>query len=174
MSLNKLTRVSILAFLLFSSSLTYAIDETAELRNPPSSEAEAVQPEELGFFSASLDKITARAKDLLGTKYKFGGTSPESGFDCSGFVRYVFKEANIQLPRSSYEMRKVGTPVDLKSLKVGDLLFFKINTSHVGIYIGNGKFIHSPTTGRSVTIESLADSIYNNRLLGARRVLSAE
>lgn len=174
MSLNKLTKATIIAFMLFSAGLVHAIDEVPEQEGSVSIEAQVSRSETPGFFSVTLDKVAATAKELLGTKYKFGGTDPQGGFDCSGFVRYVFKEANIQLPRSSYDMKKIGTPVDVKSLKVGDLLFFKINTSHVGIYIGNGKFIHSPTTGRSVTIESLADAVYGNRLLSARRILSAE
>ncbi len=174
MSLNKLTKKTILAALLFSTTLTFAADENVEqsLTNP--TENIQFESQNQGFFSSALDKVSVTAKSLLGTKYKFGGTNPESGFDCSGFVKYVFKSAGIDLPRSSYDMKTVGRPVDVKSLKVGDLLFFKINTSHVGIYIGNGKFIHSPTTGRSVTIESLTDDFFGNKFLGARRVLTAE
>jgi cell wall-associated NlpC family hydrolase len=175
MSLKKMTKVSIIAFMLFSASFSYSADETIEQQNNVTvSEVAATQAANQGFFSTTLDKVSATAKELLGTKYRFGGTDPQSGFDCSGFVRYVFKSANIDLPRSSYDMKKLGQPVDVKSLKVGDLLFFRINTSHVGIYIGNGKFIHSPTTGRSVTIESLADALYGKQLLSARRILTAE
>jgi len=125
------------------------------------------------FLMARFEKIATIAKELIGVKYKFGGSSPSTGFDCSGFVGYVFKEgADIKLPRSSREMRRVGEAVDLKSLKPGDLIFFKINTSHVGIYIGNNKFIHAPSTGRSVAIDNLMSSFFKNRVIGARRVIS--
>lgn len=128
---------------------------------------------ETDFLSARFDKISKIAKDLIGIKYKLGGSSPKTGFDCSGFVRYVFNEgAGIKLPRSSREMRRVGSAVDLKSLKPGDLIFFKINTSHVGIYIGDNKFVHAPSTGRSVAIDSLVGSFFQDRVVGARRVIS--
>lgn len=124
------------------------------------------------FLSARFGKIATVAKELIGTRYRFGGTSPKTGFDCSGFVSYVFKEgADIKLPRSSREMRTIGKAVDLKSLKPGDLIFFKINTSHVGIYIGNNKFIHAPSTGRSVAVDNLMSSFFQDRVLGARRVI---
>ena len=125
------------------------------------------------FLSARFDKIAGVAKELIGTKYKLGGTSPKTGFDCSGFVNYVFKEgAGIKLPRSSREMRGIGSSVDLKSLKPGDLIFFKINTSHVGIYVGDNKFIHAPSTGRSVAIDSLSGSFFSKKIIGARRIIA--
>lgn len=127
------------------------------------------------FLSARFEKIAKVAKELIGIKYKLGGTSPKTGFDCSGFVSYVFNEgAGIKLPRSSREMRTVGRPVDLKSLKPGDLIFFKINTSHVGIYIGDNKFIHAPSTGRSVAVDSLMSSFFQNRIVGARRIINEQ
>jgi len=125
------------------------------------------------FLSARFEKITKVAKELIGIKYKFGGTSPKTGFDCSGFVGYVFNEgAGINMPRSSREMRSMGNPVDLKSLKPGDLIFFKINSSHVGIYIGDNKFIHAPSTGRSVAVDNLMSSFFQNRVIGARRIIA--
>ena len=148
MSLKKLTKASILALALLSASFSYAIDEAPVQDNFISIESPRADAVSQNVVSANLEKVASAAKELLGTRYSFGGTNPESGFDCSGFVRYVFKEANIELPRSSYDMKKIGTPVDVKSLKIGDLLFFKINTSHVGIY---GK-----------------------RLLSARRIVTAE
>jgi hypothetical protein len=125
------------------------------------------------FLSVRFDKIATVAKELIGTKYKMGGSSPKTGFDCSGFVGYVFNEgAGIKLPRSSREMRGIGSPVDIKSLKPGDLIFFRLNSSHVGIYIGDNKFIHAPSTGRSVAIDSLMGSFFQKRVVGARRIIS--
>lgn len=136
-------------------------------------EQSAQDKKDTDFLSARFDKISTIAKELIGIKYKLGGSSPKTGFDCSGFVGYVFNEgAGIKLPRSSREMRSVGNAVDLKSLKPGDLIFFKINTSHVGIYIGDNKFVHAPSTGRSVAIDSLMSSFFQNRVVGARRVIS--
>lgn len=125
------------------------------------------------FLSVRFEKIADVAKELIGTKYKMGGTSPKTGFDCSGFVGYVFKEgAGIKLPRSSREMRNIGSPVDIKSLKPGDLIFFRLNSSHVGIYVGDNKFIHAPSTGRSVAIDSLTGSFFAKKIVGARRIIS--
>ena len=122
-----------------------------------------------------FDKVASVAKNLIGTKYKFGGISPVTGFDCSGFVKYVFSEgAGIKLPRGSRDMRTLGKAVDLKSLKPGDLLFFKLNSSHVGIYIGENRFVHAPRTGRSVTIDSVLDSSFSNKIVGARRLVELD
>jgi len=136
-------------------------------------EQSSADKKDTDFLSARFDKISKIAKELIGVKYKIGGSNPKTGFDCSGFVGYVFNEgAGIKLPRSSREMRSVGNAVDLKSLKPGDLIFFKLNTSHVGIYIGDNKFVHAPSTGRSVAIDNLMSSFFQNRVVGARRVIS--
>jgi len=120
-------------------------------------------------------KIAIVAKNLIGTKYKFGGTSPATGFDCSGFVKYVFKEgADIKLPRGSRDMRTLGKAVDLKSLKPGDLIFFRLNSSHVGIYVGDNRFVHAPRTGRSVTIDSILDASFANKVVAARRLVELD
>ncbi len=142
------------------------------LKSKDDSEAKAQDKQDTDFLSVRFEKISKVAKELIGIKYKLGGTSPNTGFDCSGFVKYVFNEgAGIKLPRSSREMRSVGSAVDIKSLKPGDLIFFKINTSHVGIYIGDNKFVHAPSTGRSVAVDNLMNSFFQNRIIGARRVI---
>jgi len=121
--------------------------------------------------NSRFEQISNVAKSLIGTKYKFGGISPLTGFDCSGFVNYVFKEgADIKLPRGSRDMRTMGRSIDLKSLRPGDLIFFKLNSSHVAIYIGEDRFIHAPSRGRSVAIDSLLDSSFASKIVGARRV----
>ncbi len=117
------------------------------------------------------------ALGLHGTHYQWGGNSPQSGFDCSGFVRHVYKEsAGMLLPRSSYEMSRAGNPIDSAELQPGDLVFF--NTlqraySHVGIYVGDNRFIHSPSAGKSVQISQMSDSYWKRRFEGARRMASA-
>lgn len=145
----------------------------AKSKDKDQTELSGQEKKDTDFLSVRFEKIAKVAKELIGIKYKFGGTTPKTGFDCSGFVSYVFNEgAGINLPRSSREMRKIGNPVDLKSLKPGDLIFFKINTSHVGIYIGENKFIHAPSTGRSVAVDNLMNSFFQNRVIGARRIVS--
>jgi cell wall-associated NlpC family hydrolase len=118
--------------------------------------------------------LTEKAIDLLGIRYKRGGNTPENGLDCSGFVRYVFKDAwGADLPRTAAEISKVGEKVDPNDLKPGDLVFYntlKRGFSHVGIYLGDNKFIHSPAAGGQVRIESMDIAYWKKRFNGARRV----
>lgn len=106
--------------------------------------------------------VVAIAKDYIGVPYKWGGTTPK-GFDCSGFTQYVFRKAGVSLPRTSAAQGKVGTKVSRSELRAGDLVMFP---GHVGIYIGSGKFIHSPSPGKSVRIDDL--STRKNFLYGRR------
>lgn len=106
-----------------------------------------------------------RALALLGTPYRWGGTSPDQGFDCSGLVGYVFRNAlGIELPRVSREMAKTGEVIARDSMTEGDLVFFgrRGRVDHVGIYLGEGRFVHAPRTGKDVTVSSL-DSGYWSR-----------
>ena len=124
--------------------------------------------------NSAMNDLAMYALSLDGTRYKYGGNSPESGFDCSGFVGHVFKKSlGKTLPRTSAEMRRVGTEQDLDDLQPGDLVFYntrhKIN-SHVGIYLGEGKFIHSPSTGKSVRVVNMNDTYYRKHYNGARRI----
>ncbi|QCT00829.1 NLP/P60 protein [Paenibacillus algicola] len=109
----------------------------------------------------------------MGVSYKMGGTTTK-GFDCSGFTSYVFKKLGVTLPRVSSAQYKVGTSVSKSSLKAGDLVFFNTTgrgVSHVGIYVGNGKFAHS-SSSKGVTITSLNSSYFAKRYVGAKRVMS--
>ncbi len=111
---------------------------------------------------------------FLGVPYRFGGNSAESGFDCSGFVRSVFKDAlGFVLPRSSVEQANSTQRIEKDELKAGDLVFFntmKRAFSHVGVYLGDGKFIHSPRAGGQVRVEDMRIPYWNVRFDGARRV----
>jgi len=119
------------------------------------------------------DKILTTALSFKGVKYRFGGTTP-AGFDCSGFVMYVFNKHGVTLPRTADKQYEVGRHVNTKSdLKPGDLVFFQTyekGASHVGIYQGNGSFVHA-SSSHGVTVSGLSESYYASRYLGARRVL---
>ena len=125
--------------------------------------------------SARIKTVLQRAFALLGTPYRWGGTSPERGFDCSGLVGYVFRTIGVELPRVSRAMANEGTAVaDRNALSEGDLVFFgkRGRVDHVGIYIGEGKFLHAPRTGRDVTVSSLSTGYWSQKYLQARRVAS--
>jgi cell wall-associated NlpC family hydrolase len=125
------------------------------------------------------DSILERGMSLIGTRYRFGGTS-EAGFDCSGFIGYLFREeAGMNLPRSTREMINVDAPLVARSaLKPGDLLFFATNgrrgrVSHAGIYLGDNQFIHSSSRkSGGVRVDSLGDSYWNKTFIEAKRALA--
>jgi cell wall-associated NlpC family hydrolase len=114
------------------------------------------------------EKAVDVALRYLGTPYSWAGASP-AGFDCSGFVMYVYGKLGIDLPHSSWMLWSVGRPVDRGHLQAGDIVFFN-GQSHVGIYIGQGRFVHSPHTGDVVRISSFSEGWYGSTFDGARRV----
>ena len=123
--------------------------------------------------SSRIKTVLQRAFALLGTPYRWGGTSPERGFDCSGLVGYVFRSIGIDLPRVSRAMAHEGTAItDRNALNEGDLVFFgkRGKVDHVGIYIGEGKFLHAPRTGRDVTVSSMDSGYWSQKYLQARRL----
>lgn len=137
---------------------------------PPPAPVLASAPKVAAVAKPSVsDQIVQTANTFMGTPYVWGGTTPR-GFDCSGFVRYLYEAKGIDLPRTSVQMYdQAGTRVT--DLKVGDLVFFAAGSvNHVGIYLGNDQFI-SATTSRGVTIDSLASSYWGSRYVGAKRVL---
>ena len=164
-----------------------------QVQKSSSSRSSAIYQEELATekglaqFSANnkpyelpalADSILERGMSLIGTRYRFGGTS-EAGFDCSGFIGYLFKEeAGMQLPRSTREMINVKAPlVARNNLKPGDLLFFSTNgrgrVSHAGIYLGDDQFIHSSSRrSGGVRIDSLGDTYWNKTFMEAKRALA--
>jgi len=112
------------------------------------------------------------ARRLVGVPYRYGGDSPGSGFDCSGFVRYVYAHFGLRLPHSSYADFGLGKRVERRSLRPGDLVFFD-GVGHVGMYVGRGRFIHAPHSGTSVQVTSLSEPWYRASYEGARRLVAA-
>jgi len=125
-------------------------------------------------YRDGIQQIIDRAQDLIGIRYRRSGDKPQTGFDCSGFVGYVFREGvGLILPRASREISKAGTPVSKDELKAGDLVFFNTMRhafSHVGIYLGDDLFVHAPRTGQAVRIDDLQEHYWAKRYSGARRM----
>jgi cell wall-associated NlpC family hydrolase len=118
--------------------------------------------------------LAGEALNYLGIRYRNGGESPNTGFDCSGLVGYVAEQSmGLKLPRTAAEMAQLGTSVGRSDLQVGDLVFFNTmgrRYSHVGIYLGEDRFVHSPSRGGVVRIERLDMAYWNKRYNGARRL----
>jgi len=126
-----------------------------------------------------IQRMINRGLALLGTPYRWGGTTPENGFDCSGLVGYVYRSTlGIELPRISRDMANVGELIsDRNDLRQGDLVFFSRRggrVDHVGLYLGEGKFLHAPRTGKDVEISTLATGYWSNHFMKGRRVAPAD
>ncbi|MBO9874882.1 MULTISPECIES: C40 family peptidase [Xanthomonas] len=123
----------------------------------------------------AANAVLMRALGLVGTPYRYGGNTPESGFDCSGLVAYVYRDMlDLRLPRTSRELAAVQGPrIDPQRLSTGDLVFFGSagNVTHVGIYVGEGRFVHAPSTGGTVRLDSLDGAYWRDHYTGAKRVL---
>ncbi len=148
--------------------------ETPKKQEAPSTGAQADEQKDTSTFG---QKLVAKAKKYLGVKYVYGGSSP-SGFDCSGFTKYVYDSMGVNLERVAADQAQHGTKVSKANLKPGDLVFFDTNgghnyINHAGIYIGNGQFIHA-SSGRSshkVVISDLSEGFYQNAYMTARRMV---
>ncbi|APC18057.1 peptidase P60 [Pseudomonas frederiksbergensis] len=131
-------------------------------------------------FSPAAEDVLIRALGLVGTPYRWGGNTPDSGFDCSGLIGYVYRDAaGISLPRSTREMIGMQAPsVGQEALQTGDLIFFATNggsqVSHAGIYVGEGRFVHAPATGGTVKLDSLSKAYWQRAYLSAKRVIEPE
>lgn len=118
------------------------------------------------------ERIVHTARGFIGLPYRWGGTSPQKGFDCSGLTMTAYRVNGIELPRTSSAQFRSGRPVDRRHLEKGDLVFFSLQndsaTSHVGIYAGEGRFIHAPGRGRTIRTSKLDNVYYRHRFRGAR------
>lgn len=158
-------------FLTYLNSTQEIISKSVVFLTPDSSDEHTL----IGKYKKAKDTILAQGMQYIGIDYKWGGNSEETGFDCSGLVRAVFQNSvGMTLPRTALEMSKVGKKVPSGAkLKPGDLVFFntmKRKFSHVGIYVGNNKFLHSPRTGAQVRVEEMDVKYWKKRFNGATRI----
>jgi cell wall-associated NlpC family hydrolase len=147
-------------------------DETPPLQ--PSLSLSELPPSMMTRAVDGMQQTLDQALELMGIRYKRGGTSPETGFDCSGFVRHVFNQSlGLSLPRSALAISQAAERIDKQELQPGDLVFFNTMRrafSHVGIYLGEGQFVHAPRSGGRVRIENMGDRYWKLRFDGARRI----
>jgi cell wall-associated NlpC family hydrolase len=180
--LNKLAVSALLGLILSGSNVCFALDFSFLLNNSESQATANNQNEQSAqdgankssSWSSTAQEIILHAISQTGVKYKYGGIAPDSGFDCSGFVRYVFQQAaNLTLPHGARAISQVGTKVSKDELQPGDLVFFntlRSVTSHVGIYVGNNRFIHSPSAGGTISVTDMNDAYWSKRFTGARHI----
>ncbi|WP_438839697.1 C40 family peptidase [Aromatoleum toluclasticum] len=165
---NRLIALLATAALLFAPPAG-AVDTPA----PADQTAEAASS--FGRYGTAAQELINQGMDYLGIRYRFGGNSPETGLDCSGLVQNVFRNAlGLDLPRTARDMAKVGDKVGKQDLKPGDLVFFNTMRkafSHVGIYVGDGRFLHAPASGGEVRIDEMSQSYWAKRFNGARRMV---
>lgn len=126
--------------------------------------------------AATANEVLFRSLGLVGTPYRYGGNTPQTGFDCSGLVGYVFRDvAGVALPRSADAMSHVDKPaVKRERLRPGDLVFFRHNgrgISHVGIYVGEDRFVHAPNEGGTVRLDRLDGAYWSDHYAGAKRII---
>lgn len=121
----------------------------------------------------AADQAAGQAAKMVGRPYRFGGSSPSAGFDCSGLVQYSYRQAGIALPHSTDQQRSASRPIKVADLRRGDLLFFRQEGKkhgHVGIYLGAGKFVHAPSSGKTVRSDRLDSPYWKKHLTEARRL----
>ena len=156
--------------MLFYIAFTSLISGCASYEPTYCARAAACRP----FPAAERSEALLQALLALGVDYRYGGNSPVTGYDCSGLVAHVYLEAwNIRLPHNTLAQSEKGTPVSLAELQAGDLVFYdtqKHPYSHVGIYLGDGRFVHAPKSGARVRVESIKSSYWSARFSGARRI----
>jgi cell wall-associated NlpC family hydrolase len=136
-------------------------------------------PERVNPAQRRIDKASDRARDVvvharrqIGIRYRYGGSSPQRGFDCSGLVRYAYRQAGVVMPRTTEAMSEIGFALRKSELKPGDLVFFDTRHkpfSHVGIYVGGHRFIHAPASGGAVQLVDMRERYWRVRYVGARQ-----
>lgn len=160
---------------LFATAALLITPPARAVETPASADQPAEEASSLGSYGTAAQNLINQGMDYLGIRYRFGGNSPETGLDCSGLVQNVFRNAlGLDLPRAARDMAKVGDKVGIKELKPGDLVFFNTMRkafSHVGIYVGDGRFLHAPSSGGEVRIDEMSQSYWAKRFNGARRMV---
>jgi len=144
--------------------------KTTKVIKAPSDTSNSVENVSRGAVSQGTE-VANYAYKFLGKPYVYGATGPNA-FDCSGLTQYVYNKFGVDISRTTYTQVGEGTKVNRSDLKAGDLVFFNTegSTSHVGIYVGNGQFIHAPRTGKPVMVSSLSDGYYSQKYSTARRI----
>jgi murein DD-endopeptidase len=135
----------------------------------PRSEARSSTP----VSESAADRAASHAAKMLGRPYHFGGASPSAGFDCSGLVQFSFRQAGVSVPHNTEQQRRTSRPVRLSDLRRGDLIFFDQEgkkNSHVGIYVGGGRFVHAPSSGKEVRSDRLDAPYWRKHLSETRRL----
>jgi cell wall-associated NlpC family hydrolase len=158
---------------LFTSWFTSRASRT-DAKVDPTPDVDVAAPQPAPTAASRASDLVVNALGLLGISYRMGGNTPASGFDCSGMVRYVFQNVvGLSLPRRAEEISRVGMKISKAELKPGDLVFYKTlrqTFSHVGIYLGNNRFIHAPSAGGAVRVDDMTEGYWATRFTGARRV----
>lgn len=170
---NSFTSLSILIFALTACLLTGCGPKISD----PNMQALKIETEMVGPV-CEVAALLQTAQNLKGIPYKYGGNTPKTGFDCSGYVRWVFAENGVDMPRTASEQMAAGAKTSWGELQPGDLVFFKLKRGkrrimHVGIYTGEGKMIHSPSRGKTVSEEIIDKPYWTNSFIGARRVIES-
>lgn len=169
-------RVPALALACVMSMLLAACGSSEQVRRPsPPPKMVRDWPRVDAADPVAANAVLMRAIGLVGTPYRYGGNTPESGFDCSGLVGYVYRDMlDLRLPRTSRELSEVQGPrIEPLRLAPADLVFFgsRGNVTHVGIYVGEGRFVHAPSTGGTVRLDHLDGAYWRDHYTGAKRVL---
>ncbi|HSD44870.1 MAG TPA: C40 family peptidase [Burkholderiales bacterium] len=166
-------RFNAMFILSFSALLLGGCSTAPRLHDRLPTSAAGTDPVAAGTPSEPSE-VALIALSLVGTRYAAGGGSPETGFDCSGLVAYVFaRSMQLRLPRNTFDLARTGTAVEPGALRPGDLVFYNTQRrafSHVGIYLGDARFVHAPSTGGAVRIEEMDLRYWTQRFNGARRV----
>lgn len=190
MKLLKIKKVVLNLLLGISILYSYQISYADEINDDASNTTVISSDNDIDSTNSSSETVTIPANSndaignmllqsvsLMGIAYKWGGNTPDTGMDCSGFVRYVFKKSlGINLPRTAAQMAKVGRRIEREDLEPGDLIFFNTNRGsnmHIGIYLGSNKFIQSPRTGENIQISELA-GYWAKHFNGAKRVVQED
>lgn len=154
-------------------------EETAALTSGSVSEPLKLSKAHRARYQKARETAMSKLMNQLGKPYQWGGTSPKTGFDCSGLVWYAYKDlVKFKIPRTANEMYHLRDAASVKreQLEKGDLVFFRINgrgaADHVGVYLGNGKFIQSPRTGKDIQVSALSEDYWEQHYVGARRVMT--